>query len=66
MDTTFVDNKMLEIWKTFMSFNPASSLLGIYPVAIIKDVHKDLCVSILHSVDDLKTIERSINMGQVV
>lgn len=58
---------MLEIWKMFMFFNPASSLLGIYPVASIIDVHKDLCVSIfMHSVDDLETIERSINMGQVV
>lgn len=50
MGTTFVDYKMLEIWKLFMSFHPASSLLGIYPVAIIIDAHKDLCVSILCTV----------------
>lgn len=39
---TFVDGKMVEIWKTFMSFNPASSLHGIYPVEIVIDGHKDL------------------------
>ena len=33
-----------------MSFNTASSLLGIYPVDIIVDGHKDLHVSILNTV----------------
>jgi len=38
------------IWKMFMSFNTASFLLGVYPVAIIVDGHKDLYVGILNTV----------------
>ena len=38
------------IWKMFMSFNTASFLLGVYPVAIIVDGHKDLYASILNTV----------------
>ena len=38
------------IWKMFMSFNTASFLLGVYPVAIIVGGHKDLYVGILNTV----------------
>lgn len=41
---------MLETGKMLMPFNLASSLLGIYPVEIIIDIHKDWHVSILYTV----------------
>lgn len=44
-----MDGKTLEIWKMFMPLNPASSLLGIYPVKIIIDVHRGFCVIILNT-----------------